>query len=528
MIRILVCGKLSPEGLKILAQHKEFRVDIESDLTSDRLKEILPGYHAMTVRSETKVTVDVLERARELKVIVRAGIGVDNIDVNAATQKGIIVMNTPSGNRVTTAEHAISMLLALCRHIPQATASLKKGEWAKKKFTGVEVFGKILGLIGIGNVGRIVADRALGLKMKVIAHDPFVTREAAQKMSVQLVSLDELLSQSDFVSIHVPLTETTKNLINKRTLEKMKKGAFLIQCARGGIVHEGDLCDALKNHHLAGAALDVFEKEPPGNHPLFELDNVICTPHLGAATDEAQIKVGIETAEQLTAYFKEGVVKNAVNMPSLTVEQVTFLKPYLELVAKMGIFQGQVFGTTPLKSIEIEYSGQITDQDTRPLTLAALKGFLSQHLEKSVNEVNAAMIAKERGIDVRETKSNIPSEYTSLIKLTIKADHCESMVAGSMFNQDEPRFVQIDHFQLEAIPEGHMLFSRNKNKPGVIGSFGTLLGKRNINISRFHLGLDHKKGEALSLINVDSPVSDEVLKELGTLPHVIMIKQVSL
>ncbi|MBI3019141.1 MAG: phosphoglycerate dehydrogenase [Deltaproteobacteria bacterium] len=528
-MRILVCGSLSQEGLKLLSKEKEFKVDIEPTLTPDKLKEIIPAYDAMTIRSETKVTPDVLERAAKLKVIVRAGIGVDNIDVKAASQKGVIVMNTPSGNVVTTAEHAISMLLSLCRHIPQATASLKKGEWAKKKFTGTEVFGKTLGILGLGNVGRVVADRALGLRMKVIAYDPFLTPEAAEKLSVQLVSLEELFKRSDFVTVHVPLTDQTKNLINKQTLKKMKKDALLIQCARGGIVNEDDLYEVLKEGHLSGAALDVFVKEPPGNHPLLTLDNVICTPHLGAATEEAQVKVGIETAEQLIDYFiKNGAIRNAVNMPSLSPEQLTSLKPYLVLAEKLGSFQGQLIYPKNLKSIEIEYRGKISEQDIKPLTFAIVKGFLTQHLEKSVNYVNALWVAKERGIDVKATTSNKPSEYTSLISVKVKSNGNESLSAGTIFNQDEPRFVQIDHFALEAIPEGNILFTRNKDKPGVIGALGMLLGKNNINISRFQLGLDPKKGEALALINIDQPVNDDILQMLSKLPHVIMVKQLLL
>ncbi|OGP05519.1 MAG: phosphoglycerate dehydrogenase [Deltaproteobacteria bacterium GWA2_38_16] len=528
MIRILVCGKLSEAGMSLLSKEKNLKVDIESDLTAEKLKEIIPLYDAMTVRSETKVTKDVLDCAKKLKVVVRAGIGVDNIDVKAATQKGVIVMNTPSGNVVTTAEHAISMLLALCRHIPQATASLKKGEWAKKKFTGVEFFGKTLGVVGLGNVGRIVADRALGLKMKVIAYDPFISQEIANKLSVQLVSLEDLLKQSDFVTIHVPLTEQTKNLINKKTLQKMKKGALLIHCARGGIVNEEDLYEVLKEGNLGGAALDVFVKEPPGNHPLFMLDTVIGTPHLGAATDEAQIKVGIETAEQLISYFNNGAIKNAVNMPSLTPEQVSLLKPYVECAEKLGAFEGQVMGLERLKSIEIEYTGALLEQDVKPVTLALVKSFLEQHLDKSVNFVNALFVAKERGIEIKVTTSQKSSDFTSLISARVKANGHEMFVAGTIFNNSEPRIVQVDNFRLEAIPEGHILFSRNQDKPGVIGAIGTLLGKKKINISRFHLGLDKQKKEALSLINVDSPVDEHIIEELSKLPHVIMVKQLSL
>lgn len=528
MIRILVCGKLSDKGLELLSQQRNFEVHVEPKLTLEKLKEILPRYDAMTVRSETWVTKDILKHAEHLKVIVRAGIGVDNIDVKAATQKGIIVMNTPTGNMVTTAEHAISMLLSLCRYIPQATASLKSGEWAKSKFTGIEVFNKTLGVIGLGNVGRIVADRAQGLKMKVIAYDPFISKESAEKFSVTLVSLDELLKKSDFVTLHVPLTDQTKYLINKQTLKKMKKGALIIQCARGGIVNENDLYEALKEGHLQGAALDVFTEEPPGKHPLFSLDTVICTPHLGASTDEAQLKVGIETAEQLIDYFEKGVIRNAVNAPTLSPETLKILEPYLELAEKLGVFQGQVIGEKRLKSIEIEYLGEITKQNLMPLTRTIVKGFLAQHLEKAVNEVNALVIAQDRGIDVKWGASSRTTEFTNLIWVKVYSDGTESVVSGTIFNQSEPRFVQIDQFNLEAIPEGNVLLSKNLNKPGVIGNIGTVLGKNNINISRFQLGLDKKKNEALSLINIDSPVDAVIVKQLLALPHMIEVKQLSL
>ena len=527
MSRVLVCGKLSDQGLRLLSQADGMEVTVEKELTPERLKEIIPLYDAMTVRSDTQITKDILERAQNLKVIVRTGIGVDNIDVAAATQKGVIVMNTPSGNTVTTAEHAISMLLSLCRHIPQATRSLKGGEWAKKRFTGLEIFNKTLGIIGLGNVGRIVADRAMGLKMKVIAYDPFVSKEAAEKLSVTLVQMDDLLSQSDFVTIHVPLTEQTRHLINQQTFKKMKKGALLIQCARGGIVHEGDLYQALESGHLGGAALDVFETEPPGEHPLLRLENVICTPHLGAATGEAQMKVGIETAEQLIDYFKRGIVKNSVNMPTISPALLKALKPYLVLSEKLGVFQGQIMGAERLKSIEVEYSGNIIKHSLKPLTRAVLKGFLQQHLEKGVNHVNALVTAQERGIDIKATTSSQSTEFTNLISVTVTSHEKQSKISGTIFNHDEPRFVQIDRFHLEAVPEGNLLFVRNKNEPGVIGHIGTVLGKRKINISRFQLGLDQQKGEALSLISIDSPVNADIIRELLALPHMIEVKRLS-
>ena len=525
MIRVLVCGKLTENGLSLLTQDPAFEVHVESNLTPEKLKEIIPLYDAMTVRSETLVTSDIIERANRLKVIVRSGIGTDNIDVKAATQKGVIVMNTPQGNMITTAEHAISMLLSLCRHIPQATGSLKQGKWEKKKFVGIEFFGKTLGVIGLGNVGRVVADRALGLKMKVLAYDPFVSKEMAEKLSVQLGSLEEVLRESDFVTIHVPLTEQTKNLLHKSTLALMKKGALLVQCARGGIVNEEDLYEVLKSGYLGGAALDVFVTEPPGQSPLFMLDNVICTPHLGASTDEAQQKVGIETAQQLMAYFKQGIVQNAVNLSAMTPERLKLLRPYLELADKLGAVQGQLVSKERLQSIEIEYHGEMTAWDVVPLTRMILKGFLMRHLARVVNEVNALMVAQDLGIDVKSTTSLRTAEFTNLISVTVRSNGKTSFVAGTIFNHTEPRFVQIDHFSMEAIPEGNMLLVRNMNRPGVIGNIGTVLGKNQVNISRFQLGLDKKKDEALSLINIDSPLSPAIRDSLLALPHIIEVKQ---
>lgn len=528
-MRVLVCENLSSKGLEMLSQEKEFNVDVETGLTPERLLEIIPQYDAMTIRSETKVTAAVLGRAQKLKLIIRAGIGVDNIDVKAATQRGIVVMNAPSGNMITTAEHTISMLLSLCRHIPQATASLKKGEWAKKKFTGIEAFGKTIGIIGLGNVGRLVADRALGLHLRVIAYDPFISQEAAGKMSVTLMTLDEVLSQADFITIHVPLTPQTKNMINIETISKMKKGALLVNCSRGGIVNEKDLYKALKEGGIAGAALDVFEKEPPGHHPLFTLDRVICTPHLGAATIDAQMKVGIETAEQLIDFFNHGVVRNAVNLPSMPPELIEVLHPYLKLAEKLGAFQAQLLGAGHLQAIEIEYAGEITSHNLAPLTHAVVARFLAEHLEKSANRVNALLIAQQRGIDIKTTISSRAHEFKNLISVTILSSSGSTFkVSGTIFNQDEPRIVQIGKFRLEAHPEGNILYVRNWDKPGVIGHLGTVLGKNQINISRLQLSLNQETGEALVLINIDSPVNADILREFLALPPVIEVRQLVL
>ncbi|MBI4040291.1 MAG: phosphoglycerate dehydrogenase [Deltaproteobacteria bacterium] len=528
MIKILVCGKLADPGLKLLSQEKRFELDVQTEVDAASLKPIIGKYDAMTVRSETLVTKALLSAAKKLKVIVRAGIGVDNVDVEAATQQGILVMNTPLANSTTTAEHAIAMLLSLCRHIPQATQSLKEGRWEKKSFLGVEVFGKTLGLLGLGNVGKIVADRALGLRMKVIAYDPFISKTTAQNLSVELVTEEELYQRADFVSVHMPLTDQTHYFLSKEKFLKMKKGALLVHCARGGIVHEADLADMITRKHISGAALDVFEEEPVRDLRLISLPQVICTPHLGAATHEAQQKVGIETAKVLMDYFKEGIIQNAVNMPSVTQEQLAVLKPYLVLIEKMGNFLGQMMESGNLKAVEIEYSGKVVDLDMKLLTHTFMMQFLRQHLEHPVNTVNALLIAKERGISIKTTISNNTSEFTSLILVKVTGQDHEQSLAGTIFHPDQPRFVRIDQFYLEAIPEGTLLYTKNKDKPGVIGALGTLLGKENINISRFQLGLDEKTKEAVALINIDSPLHKEVLQKISKIPHILRVKQVML
>jgi len=529
MPKILVSDKLSEAGLKILKSAPGLEVEMKTGLKPDELKKIIGEYEGLIIRSSTKATADLLSVAHKLKIIGRAGIGVDNIDTVAASQKGIIVENTPGGNVVTTAEHAISMMTSMARKIPQATASLKAGQWEKNKFTGVELYNKTLGVIGVGNIGKIVADRALGLKMKVIAYDPFLSKEWAAKMGIELVELDDLFARADFITVHTPFNEKTKNLINEAAFAKMKKGVYLINCARGGIVNEAALVQALQEGKVAGAALDVFEQEPVDpNHPLLKFENVIGTPHLGAATDEAQENVAIEVAEQMVEYFTKGVVKNAVNFPSVSAELMSVLGPYLSLAEKIGKLQGQLVSDSP-EEICIEYSGELAELPVASLTVSVLKGVLESILENvSVNYVNAPFIAKERKIKVTESKVSTVKDFKSLLEVKIKTAKETRSISGTIFGTNNPRLVKVNDFYLEAVPEGTILVVHNQDKPGVIGNIGTLLGKNQVNISRMQLGLLKDKSEAIAFYNIDHEVKEELLKELAQLPHMISVKQVSL
>ncbi|MBF0492734.1 MAG: phosphoglycerate dehydrogenase [Deltaproteobacteria bacterium] len=529
MPKILISDKLSEAGLAILKKASGLEIDTKAGLKPDELKKIIGEYDGLVIRSGTKVTADLLSAATKLKIIGRAGIGVDNVDTVAASKKGIIVENTPGGNVVTTAEHAIAMMFAVARKIPQATGSMKAGKWEKTKFVGAELYNKTLGIVGVGNIGKIVADRAIGLKMKVIAYDPFLSKESASKMGVELVELSDLFARADFISTHTPLNDKTRNLIDKAAFSKMKKGVYLINCARGGIVNEDALVSAIQEGIVSGAALDVFEQEPinPEN-PLLKLDQVICTPHLGASTDEAQENVSVEVAEQMVEFFVNGVVKNAVNFPSISGELLGILQPYLSIAEKLGKVQGQLAETNP-EEILIEYSGELANLPVAPLTVSILKGLLENLLtDMSVNFVNAPFIAKERGIKVTEAKLNEGKDFKNLIEITVKSSKGSRSVSGTIFGNKHARLVRIDNFYLEALPEGQILLVHNQDKPGVIGNLGSLLGKNNINISRLQLGLLKEKEEAIAFYNIDQVVSPEILKEISKLPNIISVKQLSL
>jgi D-3-phosphoglycerate dehydrogenase len=528
MPRVLVSDSLSDEGLSILQRASGLETDYRPEIGPDDLRRILPEYDGLIIRSGTKVTADLLSVASRLRVVGRAGIGVDNVDLAAATERGVIVMNTPEGNAVTTAEHAISLLTSLARRIPQATASMRAGRWEKSKFSGMELFDRVLGVIGLGNIGSIVADRARGLRMRVIAFDPVVSDERAQRLGVELVSLDELFHRADAISLHVPLTKDTRGMIGRAAFEKMKPGVLVINAARGGIVDEAALLEALQSGRCGGAALDVFEQEPPpADHPLLQRDDVVLTPHLGAATEQAQLNVARAIAEQVVAYLLEGVVRNAVNMPSVSADELEELGPFIALGEKLGLFQGQV--PEDVAEIEIEYAGEIAQLNVKPITIAILRGLLLPWLGDSVNYVNAPVLAQRRGIRVLESKAAEPEDFVSLISVRVRdRGGREHLACGAIFGRTQPRIVRVDNFRFEAIPEGTTLLLRNQDQPGVVGRVGTLLGDAGVNIARMQLGLDPQTGRALQLLSVQGNVDAALLGALRALPGVESVQLLEL
>jgi D-3-phosphoglycerate dehydrogenase/(S)-sulfolactate dehydrogenase len=525
-LRVLVSDDLSAEGVAIL-KAAGLEVDVKVGQKPEELEKIIGGYDALAVRSATKVNKALLEKAERLKVIGRAGVGVDNVDLEAATRKGIVVMNTPGGSSVTVAELTVAMMLSLARNVAQATASVKAGKWEKKKFQGHELSGKTLGVVGIGNIGSVVVERCQGLKMRVVAYDPFISAEAAARLGVTLVTLDELWAQADVISIHVPLNEQTRGLVNAKTIAKMKKTALLVNCARGGIVDEKDLAAALAEGKLGGAALDVFDKEPPApDNPLFKLDSFICTPHLGASTEEAQAAVAIGICEQLAAYLKNGVVKNAINVPNVPKEIVERVGPYLTLAEKLGSLAGQL-APSGVGSMNVEFAGEVAALPQKPITLMALKGLLQHFMDVPVNEVNAPAIAKDRGIGVRELRSDESPDFASMLTVTVQGQGGEVRVAGAIFGKREARIVRVNQYHLDAYPEGEIIAVENVDAPGVIGNIGGTLGAAGINIARIALSRDSGKA-AFSLINVDSAVSAEVMSRIAALPNVKSARRVRL
>jgi D-3-phosphoglycerate dehydrogenase / 2-oxoglutarate reductase len=522
--RVLVSDKLSETAVQIF-RDRGVEVDYLPELGKDKdaLLAKIGEYDGLAIRSATKVTPKLLEAAKKLKVIGRAGIGVDNVDIPAASQRGIVVMNTPFGNAITTAEHALSMMMALARQIPEANASTHAGKWEKNRFMGVELFNKTLGIIGCGNIGSIVADRALGLKMKVIAFDPFLSAERAIEIGVEKVELDEIFKRADFITLHTPLTEKTRNVIDAVALAKCKKGVRIINCARGGLVNEDALYDALISKKVAGAALDVFEVEPASTHKLFNLENVVCTPHLGASTGEAQENVALQVAEQMADYLVKGAVSNALNMPSITAEEAPRLKPYVALAEKLGSFAGQLT-EEPINGISIEYAGDVGNLNTRALTSAALAGILQAQIG-TVNMVSAPIVAKERGIKVDEVKQSKRGAYESYIRITVKTAKFERSVAGTVFGDGKPRIIQIKGIELECNFGPHMLYITNNDRPGFVGRVGTLLGNAGINMGTFHLGRIVEGGDAISIIETDGEVPQAVMDEVQTVPNVVQVRQ---
>jgi D-3-phosphoglycerate dehydrogenase / 2-oxoglutarate reductase len=520
--RVLIADQLSPAAVDIFKQ-RGVDTDVRVGLSKDELEQIIKDYDGLAVRSATKATEKMIAAASRLKVIGRAGIGVDNIDVKAATAKGIIVMNTPFGNSITTAEHAISLMMALARQIPAADRSTQAGKWEKSKFLGSEVFAKTLGVIGCGNIGSIAADRAIGLKMKVIAFDPFLSSERAMELGVEKVELDDLLRRSDFITLHTPLTEKTRNIIDAAALAKAKKGVRIINCARGGLVDERALAAALKSGHVAGAAFDVFEVEPAKESALFGLPNVICTPHLGASTGEAQENVALQVAEQMSDYLLRGAVSNAVNFPNITAEEAPRLRPWVKLAEQLGSFAGQLTETS-IKGIRLEYSGEVATLNTKPLTAAALAGVL-RPLLSDVNMVSAAISAKERGILMEEVTRGQDGAFESYIRLTVITDDYERSVAGTVFSDGRPRIIQVRNIDMEFEVAPRMLFIRNADKPGFIGKFGMLMGEAGLNIATLNLGRDKPGGDAICMVAIDEPVSEEVLAKIKALPQVVRVNR---
>jgi D-3-phosphoglycerate dehydrogenase / 2-oxoglutarate reductase len=521
--RVLITDALSPAAVAIF-KNRGLDVDFQPNLgkDKDKLAATINGFDGLAIRSATKVTGKLLEQAKGLKVIGRAGIGVDNVDIAAATARGIIVMNTPFGNSITTAEHAITLMLALARQIPEADTSTRAGKWEKNKFLGVEIFGKTLGIIGCGNVGSIVADRAIGLKMKVIAYDPFLSTERALKLGVEKVELDELWRRADFITLHTPLTDKTRNIVNAETLSQMKRGVRLINCARGELVDDAALSAALKSGHVAGAALDVFREEPATQSVLFGLPNVVCTPHLGASTMEAQENVALQIAEQMSDYLLRGAITNAVNFPSISAEEAPKLKPFIALAEKLGSFAGQLT-ESGIKQVQITYEGVVAQMNTKALTSAAVAGLLRPMLQE-VNVVSAPIVAKDRGIVVEETRRDTEGDFDSLITLAVVTDRQRRSVSGTVFADGRPRIVDIKGIRMDAEFAPSMLYVTNQDKPGFIGRFATLLGEAGINIATFHLGRESEGGNAIALVEIDGSVPAEVLDKVRHIPNVQQVK----
>ncbi|MCB1518000.1 MAG: phosphoglycerate dehydrogenase [Hyphomicrobiaceae bacterium] len=523
MAKVLVSDKLSPTAVQIFKDNGvdvDYLPDVGKD--KDKLLEIIGQYDGLAIRSATKVTEKIIAAADNLKVIGRAGIGVDNVDIPAATAKGIIVMNTPFGNSITTAEHAITMMMALARQIPEADASTRASKWEKSRFMGVEVTNKTLGLIGCGNIGSIVANRAQGLQMKVIAYDPFLTPERAMELGVEKVELDDLLARADFITLHTPLIDATRNILNAKTLAKTKKGVRIINCARGGLIDEKALKEALEAGQVAGAALDVFENEPAKDNPLFDMPNVICTPHLGASTTEAQENVALQVAEQISAYLKTGEITNALNFPSISAEEAPILTPFVKLAEVLGSFAGQLTETA-VEGVSIEYQGDVANMNTRPMTAAALAGLL-RPLLGDVNMVSAAAIAKDRGINVETVTREQTGAYENYIRVTVETERQKRGVAGTVFSKGLPRLIQVKGIDMEAELSPHMLYITNEDKPGFIGRLGTLLGELDINIANFNLGRLDQGGDAIALLNVDSEISPVQLEKIAAIPGVVQAK----
>jgi len=528
MARILVSDKLSENGLKVLKEVKDFKVEVNTGLAPEQLAKIIGDYDALIVRSATKVTGEVIEAAKNLKVIGRAGVGLDNIDLGAATQKGIIVMNTPAGNTMSTAEHTMSMILSLSRNIPQANASMRKGEWKRSKFMGVEVYNKVLGVVGFGRIGSEVAKRALSFGMKVLAYDPFLSKQVAEGLGVEIVELKDLFKRSDYISVHTPFTKETKHMISTKEFALMKQGVRLVNCARGGIIDEKALVEAVKSQKVAGAAIDVFEKEPlTADNELLQHDNIVVTPHLGASTEEAQVNVAIEVAEIVRDALLGRGIRNAANYPCLEAEVYKVLEPYINLAEKLGTFCGQL-AVGRIESVNISYGGEISNYDLSPLTMAAVKGILFPILQETVNFINATSLASKRGITIKESRLSREQEFVTLVELEIKTDKETLNVFGTLSANKKPRIVKINGYYVEVSPHGDMLVIQNLDKPGIIGNLGTLLAKHDINIAGMTFGRDTPGGKSISVLNIDTPVSADILKQIRKIKNILEARAIKI
>ena len=516
-VRVLISDKMDPKAAAIFRE-RGIEIDEKPGLTPDELKAIIGDYDGLAIRSATKVTKAILEAAANLKVVGRAGIGVDNVDIAAATARGVVVMNTPFGNSITTAEHAIALMFALARQLPEADASTQAGKWEKNRFMGVEVTGKTLGLIGAGNIGSIVATRALGLRMKVVAYDPFLTPERAVELGVEKVEIDELLKRADFITLHTPLTDQTRNILSRENIAKTKKGVRIVNCARGGLIDEQALKEALDNGHVAGAALDVFETEPATASPLFGTPNFISTPHLGASTSEAQVNVAIQVAEQMSDFLLLGGVTNAINMPSLSAEEAPRLRPYMALAENMGKLVGQILGED-VRSVAVEVEGAAAALNQKPVTGAVLAGLMGTY-SQTVNMVNAPFLAKERGLDVKEIRHDREGDYHTLVAVDVGTSEGARRIAGTLFGNKAPRLVELFGVEVEAELQGTMIYIVNTDTPGFIGRLGTALGEAGINIATFNLGRREALGEAVALVAVDGDVPADVVEKLSKLEGV--------
>jgi D-3-phosphoglycerate dehydrogenase len=523
MFKVLITDKLSEQGMEVFKKEKDIQAEEHIGKSPEELKKILGEFDAWAIRSGTTVTPELIQAAGKMKIIGRAGVGVDNVDLEAATKRGIIVMNTPDGNTISTAEHTVAMLMALARRIPQAQQSLKEKKWERSKFLGCELNEKVLGVVGLGRIGTNVARKAVGLGMRILAYDPYVDPAKTKGHEFEIVGLEDIIKRSDFITVHTPLTKETKGLIGAKEIAAMKNGVRLVNCARGGIIDETALYEALKSGKVAGAALDVFEKEPPFDSPLLTLDNVVCVPHLGAATHEAQANVAVVVAEQMIEALRGGRVRNAVNMPSLDPKILEELKPYITLAEKIGSFHSQL-AESYIRNIKVEYNGEVTQYDTKPLTLSLVKGILQKGMSEAVNYVNALFIAKERGYEISETVNNSVLDYSSLITVTVQNEKGTHTIAGTVLGRKELRIVNLDDHTTDFTPGGNMIWMAHHDRPGIVGKLGTILGVNNVNIAGLHVGRQAIGGTAIAMVNVDSEVSEKVLAELREIPHVLDLK----